>query len=280
MKRPIGEQMKTKKSQTGKTNELITLRDAAALIMNPDNPEASYGEIDRQVDETAKWIMRYYRTSYGAAGMVVVIALMSVVYYAFWDNEINWHYSVFSMGIAAVISLFFFPPIIGRAFYGRWIVPKPNPQMKDLMNRLARGEFDAKWGDDNTIMVNINDINAVIEEQKDPYYQYVSRRPARSMAMNLKLKNMPVDANCVDPKSLEELASCASGDYVSINTIYAFILGNGDRIEGEKLLRKYEREGDMIIRQPNSQCIQVGSARKQLKGQGILSAGGSPWDGV
>ena len=270
-----------------KRHKTITLREAAAMVMNPDNPQASYPELDRSVERTAQ-VFRVASLISRLAGAAAVVIAAGYALYASATHSTPVPVLAATLIALGVLAFAVFHPLtLRKTFVGAWLLPPEPEPVRDLFDRLARGEFAAKWSEGANPTVSLADVKTVIADRKADAASPRSRRPAkppgrtkiRNLQMDLKLQAPLPDADFVEPASLEELNACRGHSLVKINTAYSFILGGGDPQEGAALLRRLERESNSIIRQPDSQYVKVGDLRGFLKKQGYAGVGGSPWDG-
>lgn len=256
------------------------------MVMNPDNPEASYAEIDRVTDQVARINLVTQRISYGAAAMAVAIAVIYAASLLIAVSPPAPKYAAVLSGVFLCIALMTHPTTVSKTFVGALIIPKGPDGIEDLLDRLGRGEFSSHWGDDGHPMVDIADIRLVIADRKAEAALPPSQRPPRPIrrgrpvdrSLKLKPDPMPEAREIVDPATLAELNAAPASAFMRMNTAYAFILGGGDRVKGEAELRRMERQSNSIIRQPDTHYMAVTSLRAFLKEQGYEGAGGSPWD--
>jgi len=264
----------------------ITLREAGAMVMNPDNPTASYVEMDRVTGKVARIFLVTQRISYGAAAMAILIAAIYAVSYLIAATPLSPKYAAVFGGVFLCIAVLAHPLTISKTFIGALLIPKGPDGVEDLLDRLGRGEFSAHWGDDGHPMVDIADVRRVIADRKAdaalPPSQRCPRpiRGRRPIDRSLKLKPdpMPDGREIVDPPTLADLNAAPSGAFLKMNTAYAFIIGGGDRTKGEAELRRMERQSNSIIRQPDTHYMEVTSLRAFLKERGYEGIGGSPRD--
>lgn len=264
----------------------ITLREAGAMVMNPDNPQLSYAEIDQVTNQVAHIYLATRRISYGAAAIAVTIAVMYAASLLIVASPPALKYAAVLGSVFLCIALLTHPITISKTFVGALLVPKGPEGVEDLMDRLARGELSAHWGDDGHPMVDIADIRLVIADRQAEAALPPSQRPPRptrhggpiDRSLKLEPDPMPDSGEIVDPATLDDLNAAPASAFLRMNTAYAFILGGGDRTKGEAELRRMERQSHSIIRQPDTHYMEVTSLRAFLKEQGYEGVGGSPWD--
>jgi len=268
--------------------EYITLREAGAMVMNPDNPEAAYLELDEAVVKTARIFFVSRRTS----RICAVLALASAAISAFTGAAHGATTLTIGFAIMSAASAIFagltHEVTLRKTFIGGLVVPRQPEPVSDLMNRLARGEFTAHWGEHNQVMVNIEDIRTVVGDRKREALSPVqavqganaAQDTIRDLSLDISLSEMDHGAQTVEPATIEELNQAPGSAHMRINAAYAFIFGDGDPLEGAALLRQFERRSNAIIRQPDSQYVLVGDVRKFLKDKQIPGVETSAWDGT
>lgn len=264
----------------------ITLREAGAMVMNPDNPHLSYAEIDQITDHVARIYRITRRISYGAAAMALAIVVIYAASLLIAASPPAPKYPAVVGGVFLFVALLTHPIAISQTFIGALLIPKGPDAVDDLLDRLGRGEFSTHWGEDGHPMVDIADIRRVIADRQAEAALPPSQQPPRPIrgrrpidrSLKLKPDPMPDGVEIVDPATLADLNAAPSGAFLKMNTGYAFIVGGGDRSKGETELRRLERQSNSIIRQPDSHYMRVTSLRAFLKEHGYEGVGGSPWD--
>jgi hypothetical protein len=265
----------------------ISLRAACAMVMNPENPDAAYAEMDASVNRMARIFQMSWHTSLITL-FLSILSAAAAAYYCYAGGKVP----LFVIAVGAlflILAILSHPLTLNKTVIGKLILPKEPEAMRDLLNRLARGEFAAHMGDDNHAMVNIEDVRTVIADRRADRLLPTEIARRQSIAANRRIKDisrklplepMRSDAELVDPETIDELNKCASGAMLKLNTAYAIILGHGDATKGAALLRQLERQSNTVIRQPGSQYIQVGGFRAFLKEQRIPGVITAPWDGM
>ena len=258
------------------------------MVMNPDNPEAAYLELDEAVVKTARIFFVSRRTS----RICAVLALASAAISAFTGAAHGATTLTIGFAIMSAASAIFagltHEVTLRKTFIGGLVVPRQPEPVSDLMNRLARGEFTAHWGEDSQVMVNIEDIYTAIEDRKrdalSPVEALRSTTAAqgkiRDLSLDIPVGAMEHGAETVEPATIEELNQAPGSAHMRISAAYAFILGDGDPVEGAALLRQLERRSNAIIRQPDSQYVLVGDVRRFLKDKQVPGVETSAWDGT
>jgi hypothetical protein len=271
-----------------KTPHYITLREAGAMLINPANPAAAYAELEAAVDRTLQAFHKTRAISY-IAGITALVAVATSATFLILTRHLPYPgVQAGVLGLAALTSVAFHPLTVAKTFIGGIIIPPEPEPVRDLLARLGRGEFAAHYGDDNEILVDVEDIKTVIADRAAdvalPGSKARTTAPRRTKPRDFSGKlnpdPMPAEAEIVDPDTIAQLNECASGAYIKINDAYGFIIGNGDRHKGAAELRRLERQSNSVIRQPGDQYMKVGRLRAFLKEKGQEDIKGSPWDAM
>ena len=287
-------QARTKRS-TGATRRphephFITLREAAAMVMSPENPDAAYPELDAATERTARVFVLSQTTSRvltATALALIALAVLLGVSQGIAETPATLLAAIATTIVLAVLS---HPLALRKTLIGKLLLPPEPEPVRDLFNRLARGEFTSHWGDDSHAVVDIADIRTVIADRREDAKLSPDQAERQAKAANRKIRDLSVaipaqpmqipDNQIVEPANLDELNAAPSGAYLKINSAMAFIAGGGDPGTGAALLRSLERQSNAIIRQPGSQYMTVGDLRAFLKENEVPGVKPSPWDGT
>lgn len=265
----------------------ITLREAGAMVMNLENPKAAYAEMDASVNRFTR-IVYVSRNISRIALMFSILSAAMAAYFWYVQGTVPVWVPVIG-AFSLILAIFLHPLSLDKSVVGTLLLPKEPEPIRDLLNRLARGEFAAHVGDDNHAMVDIEDVRTVIADRRADRLLPIEIVQRQCIAANRKIKDVsskvPIEpmrpgSELVDPQTVDELNKCASGAMLKVNTAYAIILGGGDASEGATLLRQLERRPNAVIRQPDTHYMPVGRLRAFAKKEGIPGVIASPWDAM